>query len=76
MQPDLRKPQFLYLTVPVLKNVSTLPADDLIAWISQILAHHLHLACAQYNSNLEYLAILNYDGYFMIGVILCPLSQE
>jgi hypothetical protein len=63
MQPGLHKPRVLYLTVPLLKNVSTLSADDVIAWVNQIQADHLHLACAQYISNLEHLAILNCDGY-------------
>jgi hypothetical protein len=52
MQPDLHKPQALYLTVSVLKNISHLLSDDdLIAWVNQIQADHLHLA------------MLNYDGY-------------
>jgi hypothetical protein len=38
-------------------------ADDLISWVDQIQADHLHLASAQYSSNLEHLAYLNCDGY-------------
>jgi hypothetical protein len=49
--------------VPLLKNVSTLSADDVISWVDQIQARRLHLARAQYSSNLERLDILNLDGY-------------